>query len=93
MWDFLSTESATGKICGVGLVMEYTILIEQSVRNFFAYAPDLPGCIAIGVTKEDVISRMQRPISLHIESLLENNESVPVPRCTATVVEVHRNIS
>ena len=68
--------------------MKYTIVVEQTPRNYSAYAPDLPGCVATGSTRDDVISEMRSAISMHIESLLENSESVPTPRCTATVVEV-----
>ena len=68
--------------------MEYTIVIEQTSNNFSAYAPDLPGCVATGATREDVVREMRSAIGFHIESLLNHKEDVPAPRCTATVVEV-----
>jgi len=67
---------------------EYTIVIEQTPRNFSAFAPDLPGCVATGATREEVVSQMRAAVELHIESLREHRESVPAPRCTAAVVEV-----
>ena len=69
-------------------MMEYTIVIEQTPRNFSAYAPDLPGCVATGATREDVVREMREAIAFHIESLREHDEPVPHPRCTAVVVEV-----
>ena len=68
--------------------MEYTILIERTQRNFSAYAPDLPGCVATGATREEVIGEMRAAIAVHVESLREHHEPVPEPRCTATVVDV-----
>ena len=68
--------------------MEYTIVIEETPRNFSAYAPDLPGCVATGTTRDDVVRGMRAAIAFHIESLRDHHEPVPDPRCTATVVDV-----
>ena len=68
--------------------MQYTIVIERSTRNYAACAPDLPGCIATGATREEAVREMRRAIALHIESLRGHGESVPEPRCTAAVVDV-----
>ena len=68
--------------------MEYTIVIEQTPRNFSAYAPDLPGCVATGATQEEAVREMRTAIAFHIESLREHSEPVPTPRCTTAVVDV-----
>lgn len=68
--------------------MRYTIVIEKSPENYAAYAPDLPGCVATGATRGETVDEMRRAIRFHIESLREHGESVPVPRCTAAVVDV-----
>ena len=68
--------------------MQYTIVIERSPRNYAAYAPDLPGCIATGATREEAVREMHRAIVFHIESLREHGEPVPEPQCTAAVVDV-----
>lgn len=68
--------------------MEYTIVIEQTPRNFSAYAPDLPGCVATGATRDEVVCEMRDAIAYHIDSLREHSEPVPAPRRTAAVVAV-----
>lgn len=68
--------------------MQYTIVIEQTPRNYAAYVPDLPGCIATGGTRDDVIREIREAVSFHIESLQENGDPVPQPRSTAAVVNV-----
>ena len=68
--------------------MEYAIVIEQTPRNFSAYAPDLPGCVATGATRDDAVREMRTAIAFHIESLREHSEPVPDPRCTTAVVDV-----
>ena len=68
--------------------MQYTIVIEQTPRNFSAYVPDLPGCIATGATREDVVGQIREAIEFDIEGMREQGESVPEPQCTAAVVDV-----
>ena len=68
--------------------MRYTIVIEKSPRNYAAYVPDLPGCVATGASEEEVIDEIREAIQFHIESLREHHEPVPEPRCTAAVVDV-----
>ena len=66
----------------------YTIVIEETPRNFSAYAPDLEGCVATGATRDDVVREMRFAVAFHIESLRGHREPVPNPRCTETVVVV-----
>ena len=33
--------------------MRYAIVLEKTNTNYSAYVPDLPGCIATGLTVED----------------------------------------
>lgn len=68
--------------------MRYTIVIEQSPQNYAAYAPDLPGCVATGTTRDEVVAEMRRAIEFHIESLREHGEPVPTGRCTAVVIDL-----
>ena len=68
--------------------MRYTIVIEQTPRNFSAYVPDLPGCIATGATRDDVIRQIREAMEFHIEGMREQGEPVPEPQCTAAIVEV-----
>lgn len=68
--------------------MRYTIVIEKAPNNYAAYVPDLPGCVAIGATREETVSEMRQAIEFHIESLRDHGDPIPEPQCTATVVEV-----
>ena len=68
--------------------MRYTIVIEKAPRNYAAYVPDLPGCVATGDTREDAVREIRQAIRYHIESLREHGERVPEPQCTAAVVDV-----
>lgn len=58
--------------------MRYAVVIEQGKRNFSAYVPDLPGCIATGKTVEDVKTKMAQAIEWHLEALAEEGQAIPV---------------
>ena len=60
--------------------MRYTIVIEKSPRNFAAYVPDLPGCVATGATREEVVREIREAIGFHVESLREHGDPVPRER-------------
>ncbi len=58
---------------------KYLILVEEGMEDYGAYAPDLPGCIAIAKTKEEVISIMQKSIESYLESLEQQGKPFPTP--------------
>jgi predicted RNase H-like HicB family nuclease len=67
---------------------EYAVLYERGERNWSAYVPDLPGCVATGKTREETERRMREAIAFHIEGLKLNGELVPEPTIEAGVVSV-----
>ncbi len=66
----------------------YLVVIEPAGRNFSAYSPDLPGCVATGATREEARARMQQAIALHLQGLREDHLPIPEPAASAEVVEV-----
>lgn len=68
--------------------MEYTVLYELGKRNWSAYVPDLPGCIATGRTRRLVERRIREAIEFHIEGIRTRGEDVPPPSVSAGTVKV-----
>ena len=68
--------------------MKYTIVIEKAPNNYAAYAPDLPGCIATGATRDEVVQQMREAIEFHLEELRRHGDPVPPPETTAAQVDV-----
>lgn len=56
----------------------FLIVIEKVDRNYSAYSPDLPGCIATGETREEVEKNIHEAIKMHISGLLE--DKLPIPK-------------
>ena len=67
--------------------MKYTVVIEKTPNNYAAYVPDLPGCVATGSTREELLEQIREAIDFHIEGMLEDGEPIPEPQTTAAVVE------
>ena len=68
--------------------MKYAVVIEQGVTSFGAHVPDLPGCIAVGESREEVLRLIQEAIELHVQSLLEHGERIPPPSSSVEYVHV-----
>lgn len=67
--------------------MRYAMIIEQGERNYSAYLPDLPGCIATGQTIEGLKQRMSEAIELHLRGRREDGLPIPEPTSLAEYVE------
>lgn len=68
--------------------MQYLVVIEQGPNSFGAYVPDLPGCIAVGESREEVATLIQEAIELHIEDLKAQGQQVPSPHSSGELVTV-----
>lgn len=68
--------------------MRYLVVVEQGATSFGAYVPDLPGCVAAGDTREEVLRLIREAIEFHIEGLEQEGKPVPQPSSTSEVVDV-----
>jgi predicted RNase H-like HicB family nuclease len=69
--------------------MKYTVILEkESSSDWGAWVPDLPGCVAVGKTREEVSRSIQEAIEFHLEGIREDGNPIPVPSSTAIVVEI-----
>ncbi len=68
--------------------MKYMVVVERGESSYGAHVPDLPGCIAVGETREEVLKLIKEAIELHIEDLRESGEQVPAPSSASEYVEV-----
>jgi predicted RNase H-like HicB family nuclease len=68
--------------------MEYLVVVEKGRSSYGAYVPDLPGCVAAGETRREVLKLIRDAVKLHIEALRESGQSVPEPTSKSDVVRV-----
>lgn len=67
---------------------KYAIVVERAKKNYAAYVPDLPGCVATGETIEEVEKLLREAIALHVTGLREDGLPVPEPSSVVDYVEV-----
>ncbi len=68
--------------------MKYPVVFERAPRNWSAYVPDLPGCIAAGKTKAETRKLTREAIEFHLEGMREAGEAIPEPGTYVELVEV-----
>jgi predicted RNase H-like HicB family nuclease len=57
--------------------MRYAVVIEKGESNYSAYVPDLPGCVAVGDTMEEIEAEIRAAIEFHLEGMREDGTPVP----------------
>lgn len=68
--------------------MRYMVVLEKGDTSWGAHVPDLPGCIAVGETKEEVIRLIREAMALHVGALREDGLAVPPPSSESEFIEV-----
>ena len=68
--------------------MKYAVVIEEGPGSYGAYVPDLPNCVAVAESREEVIRLIQEAIELHVNDLVDNGEAVPQPVSSIEFINV-----
>lgn len=68
--------------------MQYTVIVEKGDSSWGTYVPDLPGCIAAGESREEVLRLIREADEFHIEGLREQGASVPEPHSFGELLEI-----
>jgi len=68
--------------------MRYMVVMERAQNSYGAHVPDLPGCVAVGETRQEALELIQEAIEFHLESLREQGLPVPEPTATSEYIEV-----
>ena len=67
---------------------EYTVIYKPGERNWSAYVPDLPGCVATAKTRKKLEIQIRSAIEFHIEGLRLHGEPIPQPTIEVGTVAV-----
>ena len=68
--------------------MNYLVVIERGEKSWGAHVPDLPGCVAVSETRDEVLQLVREAIGFHIEGLRQDGVPVPPPSSESEFVEV-----
>jgi predicted RNase H-like HicB family nuclease len=68
--------------------MRYAVVIEKAAKNYSAYLPDVPGCIAAGKTVEETLSLLREALVMHFDAMNNDGETIPDPDSLVTYLDV-----
>ena len=68
--------------------MDYVVIIEKGEHSFGAYVPDLPGCVAVGESRDEVMKLIREAIEFHVEGLRGDGRPLPPPASSIELVRV-----
>lgn len=57
----------------------YLVIYEQGPDSWGAYSPDLPGCTAVGASRDEVEQLMRDAVEAHVDVLRSEGLAVPEP--------------
>lgn len=68
--------------------MKYAVIVEEGDTSFGAHVPDLPRCVAVAETRQEVLELIQETIEFHLEGLRQDGQPIPPPLSSVEYVEV-----
>jgi predicted RNase H-like HicB family nuclease len=69
-------------------MMRYMVVIERGGSSWGAHVPDLPGCVSVGESREEVVTLIREAVELHIEDLRRQGLAIPKPASEGTFVDI-----
>jgi predicted RNase H-like HicB family nuclease len=72
--------------------MQFNAIIEKDDFGYFAFVPNLKGCVSQGDTMEEALSNIKEAIKLYIETL-EPDELSPLVKQDYFIAPVEINIA
>jgi predicted RNase H-like HicB family nuclease len=63
------------------------MVLERAHSPEYSRAPDLPGCVATGATREEVEERMREAIRMHLDGMMEDGLEIPEPSSFAEYID------
>ena len=68
--------------------MQYLVVIEAGPNSYGEYVPDLPGCVAVGASREEVSALIREATRFHNEGMKDDGLPIPLPSSSSERVEV-----
>ncbi|MCE7874468.1 type II toxin-antitoxin system HicB family antitoxin [bacterium CPR1] len=57
--------------------MQVAVILEKSENGYAAYAPEVPGCVAAGDTREETLQLMQEALEFHFQAMVRDSDPLP----------------
>jgi predicted RNase H-like HicB family nuclease len=64
------------------------VIIEKGENSYGAYSPDVPGCVVVGNTREEVEALMREALQIHLQLMQESNLPLPESQTIAEYMDI-----
>ncbi len=65
------------------MTKEFLVVFEAGPKNFSAFAPDIPGCYALGDTVDMTRERFVEAAKAHLDWMASDHDPIPEPITTS----------
>jgi predicted RNase H-like HicB family nuclease len=70
------------------MTRKYAVIFEKGKTSYGAYAPDIPGCVAVGKDLKKVQRLIREAIEFHLDGMMLHGESIPESTSRCSYIEV-----
>ena len=64
------------------------VIVEQGETSYGVFSPDVPGCVAVGETREEALQHFREALQGHLELLRDEHLPLPEPKTTVEFLEL-----
>jgi predicted RNase H-like HicB family nuclease len=68
--------------------MTFAVIFEKGPTSYGAYVPDVPGCVAVAESLDEVRVLIREAIQYHLELMHEKGDQVPESTSLCEMIEV-----
>lgn len=72
--------------------MRYAVVFEKGEKSYGAYVPDLPGCVAVAKTLDEVKRLIREAVEFHLEGMRADGLPIPEPSTVVSSVSVRQPV-
>jgi len=66
----------------------YLVVYEKGKKNYGGFAPDVPGCISLGDTLEEIRANLTEALQLYMDTSIELGYPIPEPTSTSVTLPI-----
>ena len=60
--------------------LTYAVVFVLDANGWDAYVPDVPGCVSVGDTWEEMLEMIDEAFTFHVEGTFEDGDPLPEPK-------------
>ena len=64
------------------------VVIEKGESSYGAYSPDVPGCVAVGDTREETLRLFREALNDHLELMRDEHLPLPEPQTSVEYLDI-----